>query len=209
MLKRILPVLLALAVLLTACGGEPAEPTMSAADVQGTAVAAAWTMVAATQQAIPTATLPPPTEIPSPTPLPTFTQPALLFTPTTSFAIPPTATQPSDPDSCLHPLDMGQAGKTRRARVENISGGTVFSLSLNLYQKNAFGQCGTLTVLNIGKNDKPIVNLPTGFWWGYAWIDYKDGSHSTSEGSWEVPVGGGDDLFRLIINRDSIGFKGP
>ena len=58
--------------MLSACGPEP-EPTMSAADVQGTAVAAAWTMVAETQAAIPTATPIPPTETPLPTALPTNT----------------------------------------------------------------------------------------------------------------------------------------
>ena len=55
MLKKILPILIALVVLLTACAPQ-AAPTMSPADVQGTAVAAAWTMVAATQAAIPTNT---------------------------------------------------------------------------------------------------------------------------------------------------------
>ncbi|NOH03527.1 MAG: hypothetical protein HND47_16975 [Chloroflexi bacterium] len=72
MMKKILPILAALALFVAACG-QPAAPTMSPEEVQGTAVAAAWTMVAMTQASIPTATPPPPTETPSPTSLPTFT----------------------------------------------------------------------------------------------------------------------------------------
>ena len=54
-MKKLLTIMLASILLLSACGPEP-EPTMSAEEVQGTAVAAAWTMVAETQAAIPTAT---------------------------------------------------------------------------------------------------------------------------------------------------------
>jgi len=46
MIKKILPILLALSVLLTACGAK-GTPTMAPADVEGTAVSSAWTMVAA------------------------------------------------------------------------------------------------------------------------------------------------------------------
>src|SRR3990172_5699507 len=73
------------ALVLSACGPE-AEPTMSPADVQGTAMAAAMTMVAETQAAIPTATLIPPTAIPSATPFPTTTVPPLNLTPSTQGA---------------------------------------------------------------------------------------------------------------------------
>jgi hypothetical protein len=66
------------ALVLTACGPAP-EPTMSPADVQGTAMAAAMTMVAETQAAIPTATSIPPTEPPTATPFPTNTVPPLIL----------------------------------------------------------------------------------------------------------------------------------
>ncbi|HLA86949.1 MAG TPA: hypothetical protein VJL10_02910, partial [Anaerolineales bacterium] len=64
MLKKLLPVLLAITILLTACGPQ-GTPTLAPAEVEGTAVAAAWTIVAMTQLAIPTATPVPPTETPS------------------------------------------------------------------------------------------------------------------------------------------------
>ena len=95
MIKKIIPVLAAMAILVAACApAQPAVPTLSPENVQGTAVAAAWTMVAMTQAAIPTATPLPPTETPSPTPLPTFTQ-EIFPTPTIDFALLPTATQAS------------------------------------------------------------------------------------------------------------------
>lgn len=204
MLKRILPVLIALAVLLTACGPK-GTPTMSPADVQGTAVSAAWTMVAMTQLAIPTATLMPPTETPSPTPLPTFTPQALFSTPST-LGILPTSTSASDEDNCLMPLDIAEAGPTRRVRVENISGGSL-NLSLTMYNKNAFGQCGALSYAGVGKNGKFIVELPVGSWFAYAWITLKSGS-SESSGSFQIPKGG-DDMLRLLVNKDTILLKGP
>jgi len=83
-MKKIFIIMLVSIFLLSACGPEP-EPTMSAEEVQGTAVAAAWTMVAETQAAIPTATPIPPTETPPPTPIPTNTLAQLIL---------PTSTQP-------------------------------------------------------------------------------------------------------------------
>ena len=197
-------ILPALALLLAACGPQ-ATPTMNPADVQGTAVAAAWTMVAKTQAAIPTATPLPPTETPSPTPLPTFT-PLPLSIPTLGFL--PTATQvaASDPNSCIKPLSVGEAGPTVKIRIENDSGGVIKSISLNLYEKNAFGQCGAVSAVNIGKGATQTLDLPKGRWWAYAWIDYKGGSSSTSSGSFELRVGD-DDLLRLIVQKDVVLLK--
>ena len=65
---------LAISALITGCGGgEPAVPTLSVADVQSTAVSAAFTIVAETQAAIPTNTPLPPTETPTSTPAATNT----------------------------------------------------------------------------------------------------------------------------------------
>ena len=57
-------ILFLIALIAGACAPQ-AAPTMDAAAVQATAVAAAFTMVAQTQAAIPTATPLPPTEIPT------------------------------------------------------------------------------------------------------------------------------------------------
>ncbi len=194
MLKRVLPILLGVAVMLAACGPQ-GTPTMPPEDVQNTAVAAAWTMVAATQQAIPTATPLPPTETPSPTPLPTFTPLAL---PSLSQTI-PSPTQAVAAGDCLGPLNMGEAGPTVNVRIENQSGGAI-TISLNLNPKNAFGQCGALAY-QLGKNEKKIVSLPKGFWWAYAWVTLNNTS-STSSCSFELRVGD-EDLIRLLVGEES------
>ena len=209
MLKKTIPVLLALTVLLTACGPE-ATPTMSAADVQGTAVAAAWTVVAETQAAIPTATQLPPTETASPTPPPTFTLAPLPTsgTPTQNpLVLAPTSTSASS-DSCLVPLDMSEAGPMKRIRIENTTGGPL-NLSLNLYQKNDFGQCGSLSWANIAKNAKIIQEIPSGYWFAYAWITLPGGGSSEASGSFYLGPSKTDDLLRLVIGTDVINIVGP
>ena len=134
MLKKILPIILALTVLLTACAPE-GTPTMAPEDIQGTAVSAAWTVVAMTQAAIPTATPLPPTETPSPTPLPTFTAEPLnipTLEPLEPLILPTATSAPSDPNNCLKPLNVAEAGPTTPMRIENESGGTIQWMSLNL-----------------------------------------------------------------------------
>ena len=120
-MKRALLTFTFIAFLLGACGPAP-EPTMSAADVQGTAVAAAWTMVAETQAAIPTATPIPPTPLPSATPLPTNTVPALDLptqAPTQAFAVQPSPTTASSGDDCDHLLDPNAPGPTFPLKIIN------------------------------------------------------------------------------------------
>ena len=69
--KKIFALISALVIVaLSACGADT-PPTLSAADVESTAVAAAWTSLVQTQEALPTLTL-----TPSPIP-PTATIPAI------------------------------------------------------------------------------------------------------------------------------------
>lgn len=193
MLKKLFPVLLALAILLTACGPQ-GTPTMTSADVQGTAVSAAWTMVAMTQLAIPTST---PTETPSPTPPPTFTALPLPTLESTPLVF-PTATQAAD--NCSKPLNIGEAGPQSGVRFENQTGGTV-NLSLNL-RTNAFAQCGSLSYF-LGKNEKLVVSLPKGEYFAYAWITYSNSSTGNSSGSVNNRVGD-NHQFRVVIKKDTI-----
>lgn len=133
-------IIMVVALALSACGGAPAEPTTSPQDIQATAVAAAFTIVAETQAAIPTNTPVPPTNTPEPTPLPTDTpvppptiDPALIptFTP-----LPPTA----GGDPCNKALGGSVSGSPTKIRLTNETKGTlVVSLYLNL---TAFGECG-------------------------------------------------------------------
>jgi len=200
-MKKILPILLALTILLSACTPQ-GTPTTAPADVQNTAVAAAWTMVALTQIAMPTATPLPPTETPAPTSLPTF-PPEPLVIPTLEPLILPTATSSSSEDNCLHPLDMKAAGRTNPMRIENQSGGVIQWLSLNL-ATNAFGQCGALSYNNIPIGGKQVIELPIGTWYAYAGVNYKNGTSSTPYGVFVIRPGDYD-LLRIIVKKDTIG----
>jgi hypothetical protein len=200
MYKRISIILLAGVLLLTACGAQE-PPTMAPADVNNTAVAAAFTMVAETQAAIPTNTPVPPTETPSPTPLPTFTVPP---PPTLDQLLaPPTATQAaaSDPNSCNKPLNVAEAGALKRIRIENTTAGSI-NISLNLWTPNAFGQCGALSY-TLKKNEQRVVSVPVGSWYGYAWITYKNGKSGTASGSWVINQGY-DDLISVVVKDEVI-----
>lgn len=202
MIKKLIPTLALLAVIATACGGQPAEPALSPEQVQGTAIAAALTMVAQTQAAVPTNTPLPPTDIPSPTPLPTFTS---FPSPTPDFALLPTATQAAasgggGEDNCLHPINRAEAGPTSNVRFENETGGRV-TLSLNL-RTNLFGQCGAETYF-LNKNEKLTLSMPKGEYWAWAWIEYPDGDTSNASGSFINKVGD-NHLFPVKIRPEVI-----
>lgn len=198
MLKKIIPVLAALAIFITACGPQ-GTPTLAPAEVEGTAISAAWTIVAMTQLAIPTATPLPPTETPSPTPLPTFT-PAPLPTSGAPLVL-PTATQAAGgADNCLKPLNVAEAGPQSNVRFENDSGGNV-TLSLNL-ATNLFGQCGTL-VYTLAKKEKLVASLPKGEYFAYAWISYSNGDTSNASGYINNRVGD-NHQFDVVIKKEVI-----
>jgi hypothetical protein len=132
--------LAALVAVMTACSGAPAEPTISPQDIQSTAAAAALTIVAETQAAIPTNTPLPPTNTPEPTPLPTDTP---VPSPTIDLALVPTFT-PLPPtasgDPCNKPLGSSVSGTPANIRLTNeTKGSLVISLYLNL---TPFGECG-------------------------------------------------------------------
>ena len=204
MIKKIIPTMALLAVLVVACGGQPAEPTLAPEEVQGTAIAAAFTMVAETQAAIPTNTPLPPTETPSPTPLPTFTP---LPLPTESLIL-PTATQAASSSGgggqCDSIINLGEAGPQSGVRFENITGGTG-SLTLYMYTPNLFGQCGSHSSnpFPISKNGDLTVSLPKGDYYAYAWITYPDGDTSQSEGYFIVKVGD-NHTFPVNIKKEVI-----
>jgi len=199
MKKTILTSIL-LAAILTACGPQ-GTPTMSPADVQGSAVAAAWTMVEQTEAAIPTATPVPPTETPSPTAVPSDTPLPPPISPLSTAA--PTLNT-SGTDNCVHPLNMGEAGPGHRTLVQNHSGGTI-NLSLTLYSPNAFGQCGSISYANLAKNAGFTVELPAGYWFAYAWVTLKGSSREVSGSFFVQPAQ--FDKQELCVREDGIVYK--
>ncbi len=200
-MNKIYPILLTFTVFLAACTPQ-AAPTMASADVQGTAVSAAWTMVAATQMAIPTNTALPPTEVPSPTSLPTFTpEPLLVPTlPPLALATPTTiAAAPSDPNSCIKSLNLAEAGPLKNLRVENHTPSQI-NVSLNLYKPNLFGQCGSLST-TIAKGGSKTVQISSGYWYAFAWV-----LDPPSQVGYNFVVGANDSSggLRLVVEKDRV-----
>lgn len=211
--RNVLIVSVLFILLLNACGSQ-STPTANPADIQATAQAAAFTMVAQTQQAIPTPTQLPPTEIPSQTPLPSVTpiplptqaggtqqagatqvgptQPGLpTFTPQ---SLQPTASSGNNQDICNQPLTSWQ-GPTARFGIQNETRpeGTIV---LSMYVVTELNQCGYLIITG------DSFTGPVGQYSAAAFITGRQnlkafGNFRITEGSWSV-----------VVRNDSIVAKG-
>ncbi len=164
------------ALALTACGPEP-EPTLSAADVQATAVSAAMSMIAETQAAIPPTPVPP-----TNTPLSTPTSPPItmlvpptslggaLLSPTVIGVIPPTSTLPAPAGTatCNQPL-MKWDGKSARLSIKNNTKpkGTV---TISLFFTTERGQCG---YIGAQFDSSVTLTVPIGSFTAGAFVDGK------------------------------------
>jgi hypothetical protein len=195
--------ILILAMLISACGAEPPPPTINAADVQNTAIAAAMTMVAQTQAAIPTATLPPPTETPTETPLPTDTPlplPTLNVTLTSTTA--PVSNSGGGGDPCQTRVLSPERGRETIIRVVNTTKVTV-TVSMYLNETASHGECGYRSFQLTKNNDIVYTDLVQGCYdlWAFS---------STSD----VNARGGGcinnpDKWTFEIREDMIKFTGP
>jgi hypothetical protein len=184
MMKQILFVLAALALLSSAaCAQTPASPTVDPGQIQASAVAAANTMVALTQAAIPTDTQMPPTPLSSPTDQSTPT-PFALPTLDNSF---PTASAPTlapasggtSVANCNQPLALKTGGPKTPLHIINSTKGTA---NIGLYLSlNAFGDCGFVRTSPIAKNGSADYTLPAGCYYPTAYVN--DPNHqSTAQG---------------------------
>lgn len=185
------------ALALTACGPEP-EPTLSPAEVQATAMAAAMAMIAETQAAMPPTPLPP-TEPPPPTLTPTSENPLLpptplggdLLSPTSMVVIPPTSTPPPQAGTatCNQPL-MQWDGQSAELTIKNNTKpkGVV---TISLFFTTELGQCGY-----IGRQFDNVVTLsvPVGTFSAGAFVDGKKdfkvfgGGVIQNSGNWSLWV---------------------
>ncbi len=173
-MKRLMIIGALLAFALSACGSR-ATPTTDPAQVQASAVAAASTMVALTQSAVPPTDVPTDTPEPSPTPLPTSTPISL---PTLSGSVYPTAVVPSVPtqassqttgDPCNAPLGPNPAGQKVTINIQNSSGAQA-NVSIYL-SKTKFGECGYRGYRIAKGNSVAITDLVEGCYFLYAWIN--------------------------------------
>src|SRR5688572_9210755 len=139
-----IPSLIATMTMLISACGAPAAPTMSAADVQLTAVAAAFTVVAQTQAAIPTATSLPPTETASPTQPPTNTAVSLPTSATSAVQAtftPAAAAGGATPYYCdTRVLSWSPRGRATVIRIVNTTRAPV-NVSLYLNETQDHNEC--------------------------------------------------------------------
>jgi hypothetical protein len=202
-----LTVITAIMMIISACGA-PAAPTMNAADVQSTAVAAAFTMVAQTQAAIPTNTALPPTEAPTQTPLPTNTPLALptldVNVTFTSTAAPASNNSGSNVDPCATRPLAPQRGRETVIRVWNSTRVTV-TVSMYLNETAAHGECGYRSFTLSKNNDIVFTDLVQGCYNLWAWSDDPNGRfNSSGYGCINNP-----DKWTFEVNTATINFTGP
>jgi hypothetical protein len=186
-------------ILLASACASPGTPTVNPADIAGTAQASALTIVALTQQAVPTNTLVP-TETATLAPSPTVPPPALPTTlgtqetPVAGALLPtgiPTFTPQSssgsanDQDPCNQPLTSWQ-GKTANFTVSNQTKpqGTIV---LSMFVRTDMGQCGYLIVTG------DSFSGPVGDYSAGAFITGKKnmkafGSFRITPGNWKIVV---------------------
>ena len=198
-LFRFYSIIVAVALIMSACGAE-AVPTIDPLDVQNTAVAAAFTMVAETQAAIPTATPVPPTDTPSPTPPPTDTP---IPSPTLEVTLAPTQQSAGNSDPCNAPLPSAPDGRPTTIKLVNqTKAPVVASLYLNL---TPFGVCG-YRGYNLGKGGAvTITDLPQGCYNVSVYVnDPKKPSKAFGYGCIN-----NSDKWTFDINAESVKFTGP
>jgi len=142
---KLIPFLIVTVIVISACGAS-ATRTQNSVDVQNTAAAAASTVVAETQAALPPATS---TALPTATPTHTLVPTETLTTAATETTKIPTleatftasATIAAGGNSECNKLLQGlSGGKPAKIKIENNSG---FPITVSLFlNKNAFGDCG-------------------------------------------------------------------
>jgi hypothetical protein len=174
-LFRTILLLTILGILVSGCGAEPV-PTVSSADIQTTAISAASTMVAQTQAAIPTATLPPPTETSTPTQVATNTPEASPTLAVTLTAAPPTTDPNADP--CDTRVLSAPPGRETTIRLVN---NTNVPIKISIYlNETPLGACGWGYVELPRRGDTVITNWVQGCYNFWAWSDDPRGRFNSS-----------------------------
>ncbi len=193
-MKRLLPLILILTILLSGCGAlNPAAPaadataTISVEDIRATADAMVYAMLTQTQAAMPTNTPVPPTDTPTPVPtatitlVPTIAEDAgttddVAATPTTAAAaiIPTSTTSTSSAtfpctEKPLTSWDVNSATVTVTNNAPNSTQAYVFFCITTID-----GQAGYITV-NAGSS----AQIPYGYVTATAWVSGKKDFNAT------------------------------
>ncbi len=195
--------IVAITVLVSACGAQPA-PTVNPADIAGTAQAAALTMIAQTQAAIPSATPLPPTETPTLTPMPTDTPLALptiavLASPTTA-----SASNNASGDPCATRVLGKPKGHPTTIRIWNHTSVPI-TVSMYLNETKDHGECG-YRAYKLAKNaDVVLTDVVYGCYNLWAWSDAKGGKFNSS--GYGCP--NNPDKWTFEVTTAVIRFSGP
>jgi hypothetical protein len=202
---RIMTTILITAVA-SACGATPVVPTISAENVQSTAIVAALTLVAQTQAAIPTATPLPPTAtaVPTETSLPTDTPQTLpTLASTAAVASTPVAGNTVDPCS-TRILSASPRGRETTIHIVNLVKAQV-TVSLYLNETASWGECGYRSYVLGARDSVLITDLIQGCYdlWAFN-NDPKIKVNASGSGCINNP-----DKWTFEISAGSIKFVGP
>jgi hypothetical protein len=166
----ILTQVLMLVLIVSACGGPKAAPTVNPVDqavaLQGTVIAAGFTNVAQTQTALPTFTPLPPTATFTNTPDATATLPVMPTLGATFTAAPGAA---GIVDPCINQvMPAPLVGEKIKMRIDNPTKSALM-VSVNLHQASPQGQCGYRSYSLEPQGSLVISDLVVGCYSIWAW----------------------------------------
>ena len=160
-MRRVKTLSILIVVLCISACGSAVTPTINAVDVQNTAAAGAFTLVAETQAAIPTSTPLPPTDTPTQTPLPTNT-PVTLPTASTAATFTPIVAASTATDPCLtRTLSWSPKGRPATIRLVNTTRSNI-TVSIYLNETPDHFECGYRVYNLASRNDLIISDLVQG-----------------------------------------------
>lgn len=196
-------IVLLMAVFVSACSATPAVPTINPVDVQHTAVAAALTIVAQTQAAIPTATPLPPTATPTATLVSTNTPPSLPTLEATFTPVAPVAQTTVDPCS-TRILASSPKGRETIIHIVNTEK-TRITVSLYLNETASWGECGYRSYVLAPRDSVLITDLVQGCYdlWAFN-TDPQNAVNAFGSGCINNP-----DKWTFEISSSNIKFSGP
>jgi hypothetical protein len=194
----ILTLVFVITLVISACGAQ-ATPTVNAVDIQSTMVAAAFTMIAETQSAIPTATPPSPTATFTNTPAPTGTALALPSSAATFTPAPNGNSGGGDP--CVNStLPASLQGETVRIRITN-STEVALALSVYLSQTTPRVVCGYRTYTIAPEQSLILNDLVEGCYTLWAWNPDPEGYFIVTNGASSCLDSSGTWVFDISTRR--------
>lgn len=188
-----------LILMLVACSSN-ATPELDATQISNTAIANAWTALAATQAALPSPTIT--TLPPTLTPPPTFTRQPVITLAAMTLSSPVLFGSPTE-NPCYLPFPEFPQGGTVTATFVNQSGGSV-ALSFGMEEENSYGECGSGSD-NLGIFDEASVKILAGCYWAFGYVSGPETSTAKNISPLCMTAAGTE--YELTVGTEVIGFK--